>query len=225
MIHQSPSWYENFDPREQILAVMFQDTADHTLSIAKYTSDEIREYPWSLSNTGLQIQVGSALAAGPIGAGTDFRLYVSDTSGTMKVYRYDLINDGISDPISTGFDFPPHTALSISTQDNRDYFTTTTLPECVADQQLTCLILFPTIDRNSLNFVSWNCSSGFLNQTTRIEPLLQSNRTYLGLASTVTSFDSEDQRVYVLFDAGNGPEIEEWEVPPRAQNANWGEWI
>lgn len=35
------------------------------------------------------------------------------------------------------------------------------------------------------------------------------------------SLDSKDQRVYVLFDAGDGPGIEEWQVPPYAQNANW----
>ncbi|TGJ84592.1 hypothetical protein E0Z10_g4170 [Xylaria hypoxylon] len=216
-------WYESFDPREQILAVMFQEKTDNSLSIARYTSDETSENHWALTNTDLQIQVGSALAAAPIGSATDLRLYVSDTSGMMKVYRYNLTNDSISDPISTNFDFPPHTALSISTQDNRNYFTTTTLPECATrdNQQFTHLILFPTIDRSSLNFISWNCSSGFLNQTTRIEPILQSNRTYLGLANTLTSFDPEDQRVYVLFDAGDGPEIEEWEVPSGAQNANW----
>ncbi|KAI0975671.1 hypothetical protein F4678DRAFT_483931 [Xylaria arbuscula] len=194
-------WYERFNPREQILAVVFQNAIDYSISIAKYTSNDTSEGPWSVINTTFEIEVGSALAATPIKTRTNVRLYTS----------------------ATNVDFPAHTALSISTQDNRNYFTSTTLPECVAidDQQLTHLILFPTLDQKGLNFISWNCSSGFLNQTDKIEPLLHDNRTYLGLASTVTSFDTEDQRVYVLFDAGDGPEIEEWEVPLGAQGANW----
>ncbi|RWA05290.1 hypothetical protein EKO27_g9816 [Xylaria grammica] len=215
-------WYETFDPLGQILAVVFQG-ADSSLSIAKYTSNGISEGPWSINNTGLQLQVGSALAAAPIGSGTGLRLYVAGTKGAMQVYQYNLTSDEISNPISTNLDILPHAALSISTQDNRDYFTSTTLPECATrdGHELTDLILFSTPDRSSLNFISWNCSSGFLDQTSYIAPLLQANRTYLGLTGTLTSFNPEDQRVYVLFDAGNGPEIEEWEVPPGAQNANW----
>lgn len=81
--------------------------------------------------------------------------------------------------------------------------------------------MFPTGDQSSLTLVSWNCSSGFYNQTARIEPLLHANRTYLGLADTVTSLNSSDQRVYVLFDDGDGPKIEEWQVPTGSQDADW----
>lgn len=81
--------------------------------------------------------------------------------------------------------------------------------------------MFATPDRSNLTLVSWNCSSGFLDQTSAIAPFLAQNRTYIGLANTLTSLNSDDQRVYVLFDGGTGPEIEEWQVPPGAQHAQW----
>ncbi|GAW23428.1 hypothetical protein ANO14919_129870 [Xylariales sp. No.14919] len=90
--------YETFDPLGRILAVVFQG-ADSSLSIAKYTSNGISEGPWSIKNTGLQLQVGSTLAAAPSGRGTGLRLYVAGTKGTMQVYQYNLTSDEISNPI------------------------------------------------------------------------------------------------------------------------------
>ncbi|GAW20965.1 hypothetical protein ANO14919_104780 [Xylariales sp. No.14919] len=215
-------WYRNSRPKAQILAVLFQDLGKNSLSIASYRSNKTVTTHWQSTEQSLQTQDGSALAMAPVGDRRDLRLYVAGTSGKMQVYRYNLTSSGLSDPISTRFDIPPGAPLSVSTQDNRDYFTDITLPDCAKhDQPLTHLIIFPTLDTKSLNLVSWNCSSGFLNQTTRLGPLLQENRTYLGLANTMTALDPEDQRVYVVFDAGDGPEIEEWQVPPGAQNAEW----
>ncbi|RWA12667.1 hypothetical protein EKO27_g2435 [Xylaria grammica] len=197
-------WYRNSSPKAQILAVLFQDLGKNSLSIASYRSNKTVATHWQSTEQSLQTQDGSALAMAPIGD------------------RRDLRFSSLSDPISTRFDIPPGAPLSVSTQDNRDYFADITLPDCAKHgQPLTHLIIFPTLDKKSLSLVSWNCSSGFLDQTTRLGPLLQANRTYLGLANTMTALDPEDQRVYVVFDAGDGPEIEEWQVPPGAQNAEW----
>ncbi|KAI3327054.1 hypothetical protein HD806DRAFT_485891 [Xylariaceae sp. AK1471] len=216
-------WYQSFETQDQILAILFQELGENSLSISKYTSNSTNDNPWVSKKQSLAIQAGSPLAAAPIGSRRDLRLYLGDPSGTMKQYRYNLTSDSLSDPTSTVFELQPRAPLCVSSQDNRNYFTTTTLPQCATedDQQLTHLIMFPSPDRSSLSLVSWNCSSGFIDQKPKIEPLLQANRTYLGLANTLTSLDSEDQRVYVLFDGGNGPEIEEWQVPPGAQNADW----
>ncbi|KAI1121625.1 hypothetical protein F5Y10DRAFT_282351 [Nemania abortiva] len=217
-------WDQDLDTQAQTRVIIFQDLGNNSLCITKYSSNKTSASGWSPKEQFPLVQSGSALAVAPIGSiRTNLRLYMVDAGGTMRVYRYNLTNDTLYDSISTTFNLPPHATLSISTQDNRDYFTKDTLPECARgdDQPLTHLIMFPTLDRSSLNLISWNCSSGFVNQTMRIQSLLQANRTYLGLTSTVSSLHLNDQRVYVLFDAGDGPEIEEWQVPPGAQNANW----
>ncbi|KAI0193475.1 hypothetical protein F4808DRAFT_475344 [Astrocystis sublimbata] len=185
-------WYQSFVTETQILTVLYQDQEANSIQVARYTANETHNDPWLTTKQEVQIQNGSALAAAPVGSRNDLRLHKLQ--------------------------------LAVSTQDNRNYFAPGTLPDCASGdnpQELTHLILFPSVDRSSLNLVSWNCSSGFLDQTTSIEPVLQQNRTYLGLANTLSSLDPEDQRVYVLFDAGGGPEIEEWQVPPGAQNADW----
>ncbi|KAJ8133256.1 hypothetical protein O1611_g360 [Lasiodiplodia mahajangana] len=208
-------WDQNLDTQSQIRVIMFQDLGENSVCIKS------SESTWAPKEQFPRVQGGSALAAAPVGSRRDLRLYMVD-NGIMRVYRYNLTSDSLYDSISTTFNLLPHTALSISTQDNRDYFTNTTLPDCArGDQPFTHLIMFPTPDQSSLNLISWNCSSGFVNQTTKIEPLLKAPRTYLGLANTVSSLDPEDQRVYVLFDGGDGPEIEEWQVPPGSRDADW----
>ncbi len=121
----------------------------------------------------------------------------------------------------------------MTTEDNRNYFTETTLPECARTNRgafITHLILFASADRKDLNLVSWNCSSGFLVQRNRINDILKPGRTYLGLSSTSASnLTHIDQRVYVLFDDGSdsAPKMEEWQVPPSGgrstagQNGSW----
>ena len=117
----------------------------------------------------------------------------------------------------TNFEFPPGTPLCLTARDNRASFTKETLPECAKSATgalITHLILFATPDRKSLRLVSWDCSRGFTEQQGRIEGLLRPGRTYLDLASaSAGGAGLGGERVYVLYDAGSGPEIEEWEVP------------
>jgi hypothetical protein len=80
---------------------------------------------------------------------------------------------------------------------------------------LTHLILFAVPDRSSLVLSAWNCTSGFSDRTSEIEPLQKPNTTYLALAAMsdrVTGIGN----VYIMFDVGHGPQVEEWTVPQRA---------
>jgi hypothetical protein len=80
---------------------------------------------------------------------------------------------------------------------------------------LTNLILYAVPDRSSLVLSAWNCSTGFLNHTSEIEPLQKANATYLSLAA-MSDMVTGDGNVYIMFDSGNGPQVEEWTVPTRA---------
>lgn len=72
-----------------------------------------------------------------------------------------------------------------------------------------------TADATGLNLYSWNCSSGFVNQTSQITSLLRNKRRIFSLASHV------DGKIYVRFDAGRGVQIEEWAVP----KISGDEWV
>lgn len=117
----------------------------------------------------------------------------------------------------TAIDISPGTPFCVTIEDNRNWYTDVTRPECTRTSTgtfITHLLLFASADRQSLSMVSWNCSSGFVAQDNRIEKLLKPNRTYLGLSTTSASnLTFFDQRVYVLFDEGAGPQVEEWQVP------------
>lgn len=57
-----------------------------------------------------------------------------------------------------------------------------------------------------------------MNHTSEIEPLQKANTTYLSLAA-MNDKETGDGNVYIMFDSGNGPQIEEWTVPKRAGDA------
>jgi hypothetical protein len=62
---------------------------------------------------------------------------------------------------------------------------------------------------------TWNCTVGFVDTTAQIQAFMKTNATYLALTS------HGDAKVYVMFDLGNGPLIEEWTVP-RYSGDKWG---
>jgi hypothetical protein len=89
------------------------------------------------------------------------------------------------------------------------------------------LILFAVPDRCSLILSAWNCTTGFLDHTSEIEPLQKANKTYLALAA-MSDRVTGDGKVYI-FDSENGPQVEEWTVPKRkgdlwvtSRNVNMG---
>jgi len=126
----------------------------------------------------------------------------------------------------TNVKLAPKTPVCVIPEDNRNRVTGSTVPQCAsgtAGAFFTHLILYATPDRTSLNLLAWDCANGFVDQTSRIEPLLKPGRTYLAL-TTATPVSgtpvTEGQRVYVLFDDGRGPLMEEWEVPASGTGAN-----
>ncbi|KAK3358233.1 hypothetical protein B0T25DRAFT_541205 [Lasiosphaeria hispida] len=224
-------WYQNFDTHFQVLANFFQELGANSLSVARYVENGTTGEPWEITRQSIAIQDGSSIAAAPVGSRRDLRLYLGGSDGTMKQYPYNVEKNTLGNAANTAFELPPHTPLCVSTEDNRNWFTEETLPECARTNTgafITHLILFASPDRQSLTLVSWNCSSGFLVQQDRISKLLKPDRTYLGLTTTSASnLTFVDQRVYVLFDGGTGPQVEEWQIPTSGgavktgQNGPW----
>lgn len=70
-------------------------------------------------------------------------------------------------------------------------------------------------DRSSIVLSAWNCSTGFLNHTSEIAPLQKPNTIFLALAA-MSDMETGDANVYIMFDSGQGPQVEEWTVPTRA---------
>ncbi len=100
-------------------------------------------------------------------------------------------------------------------QDNQPLFTIDKLPECAKATPLTNLIFFPAPDASSLILKTWNCTTGFLDQTNEIGALQKANTTYLSLA-TLNDKVTGNGTLFVMYDSGNGPLMEEWTVPLRA---------
>lgn len=119
--------------------------------------------------------------------------------------------------LATGLRLEPQSPLAVVAQDNQPLYTTDTLPECAQNTPLTNLILFTVPDRTSLVLSAWNCTTGFLNHTSEIMPLQKANTKYLSLAA-MSDKATGDGNVYIMFDSGNGRQVEEWTVPKRAGN-------
>ncbi|CAH0055871.1 unnamed protein product [Clonostachys solani] len=224
-------WYQNFDTRIQILALFFQELGANSLSVARYIENKTDSRPWVKAQQSVPVQDGTSVAVAPVGSRRDLRLYVGGTDGTLKQYPYDIQTNELGDVTNTVYELAPRTPICVTTEDNRNYFTVQTLPECAQTNTgafITHLILFASTDRKNLTLVSWNCSSGFSDETRRIQKLMKPNREYLGLTTTSASnLTFEDDRVYVLYDGGNGPEAEEWQIPTSGgknttgQNGEW----
>ena len=83
------------------------------------------------------------------------------------------------------------------------------------DTPLANLIIYTSPDRSSLSLNAWNCTSGFVDQTPAIQPLQKANTTFLSLAA-MSDRATGDGNLYLLFDSGTGPLVEEWTVPQHA---------
>ncbi|KAF2201714.1 hypothetical protein GQ43DRAFT_370768 [Delitschia confertaspora ATCC 74209] len=207
-------WNQDFKNASQILVVLFQEIGANSLTIGKYTSDNETSYPWVSRRESISILDGSPMAMASVGEEYSLMLYMADSEGVMIQYQYQLDTDTLSRSRRTTYPLPRRTPFCVATQDNTPLFTQDTLPECAKTEPWTHLLLFGTPDRGDLRHVSWNCSSGFNDRTAMIKPLLKRNRTYLNLAAA-----HQDNRVYVVYDEGEGPVIEEWNVPQGGYNA------
>ena len=118
---------------------------------------------------------------------------------------------------ATGLSVQPRSPLTVVSQDNQPLYTQATLPECTHgdDLRATNLILYTVPDGSSLVLSAWNCSSGYLNHTSEIQPLQKPNTTYLSLTSSLDRATGNGS-VYIMYDSGGGPQVEEWTVPKRS---------
>jgi hypothetical protein len=238
----SSYWTQNFTNVSQALLVMFQDyERPDMFSIGKYTSWKNISNEWISIKYNFTTMRGSPLAMTPLSSSElphNLLLYAAKPNGQLAQYLYNVSDDSarefgstnstsiawleecacqltwqlavITDPVLS-----PRTALVVIAQNNTSLYPTWgDRPECSRNAPLTHLILYTNTDRSGLNLDSWNCSSGLINQTNNIASLVGRNRKYLGLAS------HQDGKVYVQYDQGFGPEIEEWAVPQNSL-ANW----
>ncbi|KAM7188527.1 hypothetical protein V8F33_010570 [Rhypophila sp. PSN 637] len=228
-------WWQDFDLMYMILVIFYQKAGGNTLTMRSYAEagpdvEDEKKHDWRNVTKSLSIQEGSPLAVAPRSAAPNIMMYMGTENGFLKQVPIDLETDEFGEEAVTNYKLPLNSPLCVSTEDNRNYYTESTLPACVrTNDPLTHLILFATEDHKDLKLLSWNCTSGFIDATSRIQNLLRPNRRYLGVATTSGSnLTFVDQRVYVLYDEGKAePTLEEWKIPDSGkgglpdQNGPW----
>ncbi|KAI6357976.1 hypothetical protein MCOR25_007490 [Pyricularia grisea] len=225
-------WDQNFNNRSQNLILLYQTLGANSLSISKYFSDRTSDLPWATQQLSLSILDGSPLALVRIGnpnTRSDTRLYLADSNENLMQCQFDFQTGNLGRLSPTAFKLQAQSPLVVVPRDNTGFYNRDTLPECARAAPYTHLILFASTDRSSLSLVSWNCSGGFVDQTSKINPLMvvanRPGRKYLGLAAPqpdgLANSTPSSGRVYVLFDAGDGPEVEEWQAPRGGTDAAW----
>ncbi|KAL8670207.1 MAG: hypothetical protein Q9168_005240 [Polycauliona sp. 1 TL-2023] len=217
-------WNQDFDRESQQLIVLFQeDDFANGITQGRYTSDSRTSNPWIADKFGFSQPQGSTFALCPVNYrnGEQVMLYTVDSGRSLEQHEY-TISETSLDPgtvvsltreSATGLVVEPRSPLAISVQDNQPLYTVDTLPECAKRRPLTHLILYTSQDSQRLILNAWNCSTGVLDHTDQIKPLQKTNTTYLAL-SALNDRDTEGV-IYIMFDSGDGPQIEEWTVPTR----------
>ncbi|KAI9711792.1 MAG: hypothetical protein M1820_001937 [Bogoriella megaspora] len=212
-------WNQNIKNETQELVVLFQaSNFANGLTMGKYISNITSSYPWVSNNFAFSVPASTAFAICPVGSGKDLILYAQDNNDQLvqnEFFLDDSLNWNVisTNSSETGIIFPSNSSITVVSQDNSPSFTQDLFPECAKTHPLTHLILYTSADQSTLNLNTWNCSKGFVNSTAEIAQLLKPDTTYLALAS------HNDGRIYVMFDPGTGPEIEEWTVPSLSGNA------
>ena len=109
----------------------------------------------------------------------------------------------------------PRSPLAVAVQDNQPLYRADTLPECAKRRPLTHLIFYASRNSQRLILSAWYCSTGFSDHTPQIKPLQKPNTTYLAL-SALNDRARGKGVIFIMFDPGTGPQIEEWTVPSLA---------
>ncbi|KAL8849392.1 MAG: hypothetical protein Q9221_005630 [Calogaya cf. arnoldii] len=219
-------WNQDFYRVSQQLIVLFQEKDfANGITQGRYTSNRRTSNPWIADKFGFSQPQGSTFALCPVSHrnGRQIMLYTVDSDRNLQQHEYTISETNL-DPgtvvsltreSTTGLIVEPRSPLAVTTQDNRPLYTLDTLPECAKKRPLTHLILYTSQDYQRLILSAWNCSSGVSDLTLQIEPLQRANTTYLALAALSNKATGE-AAVYIMFDAGNGPQIEKWTVSARA---------
>ncbi|KAE9968727.1 hypothetical protein EG328_007293 [Venturia inaequalis] len=203
-------WTQNITNTSQALCVLFQEKriGASRFTIGKYTSYGNISNEWVETKYNYTIQDGSPLSMARLSRPEDVLIYAVGEDRRLDQYRYNITTDDVTEFGSTDVVIPPKAVMAVAIQDNGPVYTTWgQRPECSRLLQYTHLVMTTTADASGLNLYSWNCSSGFVNQTSQITSLLRNKRHIFSLASHI------DGKIYVRFDAGRGAEIEEWAVP------------
>ena len=213
---------------------------------ARYISNSTTSSPWVTNNFGFAQPKGNAFAMSLVSyrSGKHLMMYTVDDSKKLQQHEY-TISDTVFDPntvvaltsesrkftfegprifirmlivlVATGLNVDPHAPLAIIAQDNQPlYGDISHLPECTHNTPLTNLIIYTTdASRSSLSLSAWNCTSGFVDQSADLKPLQKANATFLSLAG-MSERATGNGSLYVMFDVGRGPQVEEWAVPKHA---------
>lgn len=221
-------WNQNIQNASQELVVLFQHANfANSITQGRYTSNSTGDNPWVANHFGFSQPEGSTFALSLVSyqTGKHMMLYTVDDHKNLRQHEYTISNtDRDSKTVifansesATGLTVEPRSPLAVVAQDNQPLHISDTLPGCTPDKALTNLIIFAVPDRSSLVLSAWNCTSGFLDHTSEIEPLQKANTTYLSLAA-MSDKVTGDGNVYIMFDSGSGPQVEEWTVPKRADD-------
>ncbi|KAL8879575.1 MAG: hypothetical protein Q9192_008205, partial [Flavoplaca navasiana] len=219
-------WNQDFYRQSQQLVVLFQKEGfANGITQGRYTSNSLTSNPWIGDSFGFSQPQGFTFALCPIAKrnGKQIMLYTVDSDRKLQQHEY-TISEAVLDPgtvipltreSETELIFEPRSPLAIAVQDNQPLYTLDTFPECAKRRPLTHLIFYASTDSHRLILSAWNCSTGFLDRTPEIKPLQKPNTMYLAL-SAVNDRATGKGVLYVMFDPGTGPQIEEWTVPPLA---------
>jgi len=221
----SSYWCQNIANVSQELVVLFQqDNFKNGITQARYASANSSSNPWVENNFPFAQPKGANFAMSLVSyrSGKHLMLYGIGDNDKLGQYEY-TISDGVdstslvslTSQSATPLTIDARAPLAVVAQDNQALYTTTTLPECYQETPLTNLIFFATPDRSSLVMSAWNCTAGFEDHTAEIQPLQKANTTFLSLTA-MSDRATGDGNVYIMFDSGKGPEVEEWTVPKRA---------
>ncbi|KAK3723043.1 hypothetical protein LTR37_002189 [Vermiconidia calcicola] len=202
-------WVQDFENVNQTLNVMWQQPNAHNgLTLGQYTSDPNNSYPWVFTNLNYSIPAGSTFSLSHYGVENYLRVYSASMQNKVQQSVYYAANHTLTETQVTDFELPPGAPITALTQDNTPLFPTwADRPQCSWFLPPTQLFLFGSADKSTVNAVTWNCSTGFVDITPSLQNVLKPKRDYLALSS------HNDGKVYVMFDAGDGPQIEQWTVP------------
>ncbi|KAK4542781.1 hypothetical protein LTR36_006157 [Oleoguttula mirabilis] len=222
-------WGQNIYNESEELVVLFQrDDFDNGLTQARYISANLTSEPWVSNNFPFAQPLGANFAMSLVSyrSGKHLMLYTIGDDNKVGQYEYSINDDepvdsalvvSLTSQSTTPLTIDPRAPLAIVAQDNQPLYTDygLTLPSCYQETPLTNLIMFATPDRSSLVMNVWNCTAGFQDHTSEIQPLQKLNTTFLALAA-MSDRATGDGNVYLMFDNGTGPQVEEWTVPRRA---------
>ncbi|KAL8969536.1 MAG: hypothetical protein Q9183_001953 [Haloplaca sp. 2 TL-2023] len=219
-------WHQNIQNTSQELVILFQkENFANGITQARYLSDEKMSYPWVSNNFGFSHPSGSNFAIAPASYrdGKRVMLYTVGNSKALQQHEYKISDDtfvstaavSLDSSSATGLTLDPRVPLAVVAQDNTALYTSASTRQCMYTTPLANLIIYAMPNRGSLALSAWNCTTGFIDRTSDIKVMQKNDTTFLALTAA-TDETAYGGFLYVMFDSGDGPEIEEWRIPNHA---------